>query len=119
MHTTPMPEAAVVSAFCRYLESNGWGVTTATGRDYCDVTATKSSATLYAEVKGHTSDPGTDTDTLFGQLLRRMTVRADRTTRYAVVVPEGRPLVSVLRVPAPVRKRLSIEVYAGVCCTDR
>jgi F420-0:gamma-glutamyl ligase-like protein len=64
---------------------------------------------LLAEVKGHTSDAGTDIDTLFGQLLRRM---ADLTgaTRYAVVVPESlRPTVE--RVPVEVRRRLGVEVW--------
>ena len=63
---------------------------------------------MYAEAKGKTTSAGLDVDTLYGQLLRRM---PDESTsaRYAVVVPSA-ALAAALRVPAWVRKRLSISV---------
>lgn len=112
MESEALREAAVTTAFCRYLKQPGWEARTATAQNYCDVIATRGGVTLYAEAKGHTNDPGTDADTLYGQLLRRMIQDASATIRYAVVVPEGRALTSALRVPAPVRLRLGIEVYA-------
>jgi len=104
-----MTEQEVVDAFCAWLQADGWITTQARGRNYCDVTATKDGATLYAEAKGTTSDPGTDADTMYGQLLRRMTT--DVAARYAVVVPEGRALNPALRVSEPVRDLLRVEVY--------
>ena len=100
-HAESLPEPAVVDAFCNYIEGDGWTATRARGRDYCDVRATRHGIRLYAEVKGHTRDLGTDADSLYGQLLRRMTQRANENLRYAIVIPEGRALASVLRVPLP------------------
>ena len=64
---------------------------------------------IIAEVKGHTSEPGTDVDTLYGQLLRKMAPdHAD--TLFALVVPESlRRWVD--RVPEEARAKLGIEVW--------
>jgi hypothetical protein len=100
-------EERVTTAFCSWLEPQGWTVQREVG--FIDVSAHRGDERLYAEVKGHTTEPGLDADTMFGQLLRRMT---DPTARYAVVVPEGRPLTAVLRVPAPILERLNVNIYA-------
>ena len=42
---------------------------------------------LYAEVKGRTTDAGLDVDTVYGQLLRRMTYTGPGRVRYGIVVP--------------------------------
>ncbi|MDP9271331.1 MAG: hypothetical protein M3P14_10245 [Chloroflexota bacterium] len=52
--------------------------------------------------------PGLDADTMYGQLLRRMT-HPDG-TRYAVVGP-AEYVHHVLRLPTEVRECLRIEVY--------
>lgn len=100
-------EEQVTTTFCTWLEQHGWTVQREVG--FIDVSAQRGEERLYAEVKGRTSSPGLDVDTMFGQLLRRMT---DPAARYAVVVPEGPALTAVLRVPAPILERLSINVYA-------
>jgi hypothetical protein len=51
---------------------------------------------LHLEAKGRTTSAGLDVDTMFGQLLRRMT---DETARHGVVVPDGPPLTAVCRIP--------------------
>ena len=60
-------EAWVVAAFCEYLRAQGWTVTTEVA--WCDVRAERDGAVIYAEAKGHTSAPGLDVDTAYGQLL--------------------------------------------------
>jgi hypothetical protein len=102
-------EARVVAAFCAWLAEQGWS-NIRTEADFCDVVAQRDRQTLYAEAKGHTSEPGTDADILYGQLLRRMPLVDNPGARFAVVVPA--PVVRhVLRVPARVRAVLHIEVY--------
>ncbi len=106
-------EHEVEAVFVRWLEGAGWEVTTQ--RDYADVVAERAGERLVAEAKGITSSAGTDLDTLYGQLLRRMTP-SDDVTRYAVVVPD-RLIPVALRVPAVVREQLNIRVY-GVAMDD-
>lgn len=65
---------------------------------------------LIIEAKGWTGSAGTDADTMFGQLLRRMDARHPPTTRYAVVVP-AEAQDKVLRVPQHIRDVLKIDVY--------
>jgi hypothetical protein len=101
-------EAWVVAAFCAHLRAEGWQVHTEV--KYADVMATRAGRTLYAEAKGRTSDPGTDADTMYGQLLRRMGPEDDPAVSYAVVVPDT-VLPAAQRVPAWVRARLRIDVY--------
>lgn len=103
-------EARVVEAFCAYMRDDGWEITTEVA--FCDVVATKPAGQrVYAEAKGRTMSPGLDVDTMFGQLLRRMTTN-EPATRYAVVVPEGAALTAALRVPDSVRDTLRIDVYS-------
>ncbi|MCL3862950.1 hypothetical protein [Actinotalea sp. K2] len=102
-------EARVVAAFCAWLAGEGW-TSIRTEVEFCDVVAQRDGQILYAEAKGHTSEPGTDSDVLYGQLLRRMPLLDDPTARFAVVVPT--PVVRhVLRVPARLRAVLHIDVY--------
>jgi Holliday junction resolvase-like predicted endonuclease len=64
-------ERVVVEAFRRWLEAQGWETETET--EFVDVVAHRGNETIYAEVKGRTkSRPGAGLDTLYGQLLRRM-----------------------------------------------
>lgn len=90
-----------------WLKVRGWQVRVQV--EHADVVAERDGHRLVAEVKGRTSDPGTDLDILYGQLLRRMS--DDPATRYAVVVPEGRALRAALRVGASTRALLGISVY--------
>ncbi len=104
-----MREAQVVDAFEAWLLSAGWRVQREV--DHVDLLADHPDGRrLYVEAKGHTSSPGLDVDTLYGQLLRRM--RPDEPqVGYAVVVPET-VLGAALRVPSEVRRRLRVDVYA-------
>ena len=104
----PMKEAEVVDFFCAALRADGWSVTTEV--KFVDVVAEKDGATIYAEAKGHTSGPGLDVDTMYGQLLRRMDSEDEPGVRYAVVVPAS-VLPAALRVPTWVRSRLRVDVY--------
>lgn len=64
---------------------------------------------LIAEVKGTTMSPGLDVDTMYGQLLRRMTPDA-ASARFAVVVPRS-AAAAVARVSTEMRARLQIDAY--------
>lgn len=100
-------EKRVVNAFSDWLECQGWAVTPEAG--FADVYAERGGEKLYAEAKGRTAEIGLDVDTLYGQLLRRMTdPRAS--TRYAVVVPTI-ALTAARRVPPQVRDLLHIDIY--------
>jgi hypothetical protein len=101
-------EATVVTAFCAALRADGWDVETEV--DYIDVVATRDGRTIYAEAKGTTTSAGLDVDTMYGQLLRRMSDEPAPGRRFAVVVP-AKVLTAVLRVPASVRVQLLIDVY--------
>jgi hypothetical protein len=65
---------------------------------------------LFVEAKGRTEAIGTDVDTMYGQILRRMPLAEDATAGFAVVVPT-RAQAAALRVPARVRALLGIEVF--------
>ena len=107
-------ESEIVEVFVGWLERNGWKVRTSV--DAADVVAERGDELLVVQAKGITSEPGLDLDTLYGQLLRRMT-SLDR-ARYAVVVPEIL-VATACRVPERVRERLQIEVYGvGMDDTD-
>lgn len=102
-------EQRVEDAFCKWLVERGWQVQRQV--EYVDVLAVRANERLYAEVKGRTSSPGLDVDTLYGQLLRRMPDELPSETRFAVVVPEETARAA-LRVPARVRSLLRIDLYA-------
>jgi len=104
-----LTEAQVVEHFCAALTADGWAVTTEV--KFVDVVAHKDGTTIYAEAKGHTSSTGTDVDTMYGQLLRRIGDAPNPRARYAVVEPDT-ALTATLRVPTWVRSRLLIDVYA-------
>ena len=100
-------ESEIVADFVTWLEASGWKVRTEVG--WIDVLAERDGIRLIGEAKGITSSPGLDIDTMFGQLLRRMT-EDDDTIRYAVIVPE-KVVHAVLRVPCRILKALRVEVY--------
>ena len=101
-------EERVVAAFATWLEADGWDVQREV--NFCDVVATRGTQRLYAEAKGRTTSPGTDVDTLYGQLLRRVPEPDVGRARLAVVVPD-QARFHALRVPARVRALLGVEVY--------
>jgi len=100
-------ENRVVDAYATWLKRNDWTVRREV--DFTDVYAERGDERLYAEAKGRTASPGLDVDTLYGQLLRRMSDPKPG-ARYAVVVPTT-ALGAALRVPIWVRDRLSVDVY--------
>lgn len=102
-------EARVTSAFCAFLEDNGWEVQKEL--HFVDVAAARAGITLLAEVKGRTASPGLDVDTLYGQLLRRIPGSSVGSAMLAVVVPDIAAKFA-LRVSAEVRTALGIHVYA-------
>lgn len=101
-------EERVVAAFVAWLAAEGWDVQREV--EGCDVVATRGGERLFAEAKGRTTSAGTDVDTMYGQLLRRMPEGAVGRARFALVVPE-QARWHVLRVPARVRALLGVEVY--------
>ena len=103
----PGSEAPVEAGFKRWLTETGWQVIEDHGT-WADVVADKGDERLVAEVKGYNSSIGTDVDTMYGQLLRRMEPGA--ATTYALVVPTL-SLTAVLRVPIDVRRGLGIRVF--------
>ncbi|MFM0158539.1 MULTISPECIES: hypothetical protein [Paraburkholderia] len=103
-------EKRVVEAFRTYLLSEGWSVRTEV--DHIDVVATRGDHHLYAEAKGRTGRNGPlDVDTMYGQLLRRMSQDEVGLSSFAVVVPEEMARAAT-RVPARVRGLLNIQIYA-------
>jgi hypothetical protein len=100
-------EKRVIDAYVTWLKQNNWTVQREV--DFTDVYAERGDERLYAEAKGRSTSPGLDVDTLYGQLLRRMSDPKPG-ARYAVVVPTA-ALNAALRVPAWVRDRLSVDIY--------
>lgn len=101
-------EKRVVDTFCAWLESKGWTVKREV--KFVDVVAERGDERLYAEAKGRTECIGLDVDTLYGQLLRRMSNDEVEKARFGVVVSEeGR--AAALRVPERVRSILNIDVF--------
>ena len=106
--TRESDEDRVTDAFRTWLLAEGW--TTVDPADpWADVEAVRGGERLICEVKGRTSETGTDADIAYGQLLRRMTSQNSR-IRYALVVPSS-SVKAVERVPAHVRELLRIDVY--------
>ncbi len=101
-------EERVVSAFCGWLEDDGWSVRREV--DFCDVVAERGDETLFAEAKGRTAAIGLDVDTLYGQLLRRVPLHDTGTARFGVIVPTS-ARAAALRVPEATRHLLRITVY--------
>lgn len=99
-----------MAAFCAYLKADGWDVETEVKS--VDVVARRAGEMIYAEVKGRAGpDTGTALDILYGQLLRRMETEDLPGVRYAVVVPTD-AVIKAQRVPAWVRARLRVDLYA-------
>jgi hypothetical protein len=101
-------EQRVVDAFARYLSERGWAVSPEV--EFCDLVAEREGEQLFVETKGRTAAIGTDVDTMYGQILRRMPLAENPAARFAVVVPT-RAEQAALRVPPRVRALLSVEVF--------
>ncbi|MFP8959331.1 hypothetical protein ACLIYP_01980 [Streptomyces nanhaiensis] len=101
-------EERVVEAFRRWLTADGWTPVTPTD-PHTDIEAVRGEERLIGEAKGRTKEPGTDADTAYGQLLRRMTDESP-TTRYALIVSTTSAW-HAQRVPAAVRRLLRIDLY--------
>jgi hypothetical protein len=101
-------ESRVVAASCGWLTERGW--TVHTEQAFCDVVATRAGQAMYAEVKGRTSSPGRDVDTLYGQLLRRVPAGAVGRDVFAVVVPDV-AVKFAERVSLDVRRALNVHIY--------
>ena len=101
-------EKRVAEAFCSWLSEQGWSVEREV--DFIDVVAKRGDERLYSEAKGRTAAMGTDLDTLYGQLLRRVPNEEVGKVRLGVVVPEG-GRAAALRVQPRVRQLLSIDVF--------
>jgi hypothetical protein len=104
-------ETRVEQAFGAWLAAEGWLVgDPPPDLRWLDVLAEREGQRLYAEVKGRTAAIGTDVDTAYGQLLRRMPEFEDESVRYALVVPDVAE-TAALRVPARVREALRVDIY--------
>lgn len=102
-------EVVVQAAFEKWLVANGWLIRHEPG-SWIDVTAERNGESMFAEVKGRTgSNSGLDVDTMYGQLLRRMTPKRLGAT-WAVVVPSS-AVRAVLRVDESIRGQLGIRVF--------
>jgi hypothetical protein len=101
-------EDRVTDVFRTWLLTQDWTPVTPTDR-WTDIEAVRGSERLICEAKGRTSEKGIDADIAYGQLLRRMTTDAPD-TRYALVVPSS-SVKAAERVPARVRRLLSIDLY--------
>ncbi|MFF3713963.1 hypothetical protein [Streptomyces phaeochromogenes] len=101
-------EDRVTDAFRTWLLAQGWTSVTPTD-PWTDIEAVRGGERLICEAKRRTSEPGTDADIAYGQLLRRMTNEAPD-IRYGLIVPSS-SVKAVERVPAHVRRLLRIDVY--------
>jgi hypothetical protein len=68
-------EAKVVAAFEQCLVATGWQVSREV--EFCDLVAERDGRRLFVEAKGRTEAVGTDVDTMYGQILRRMPLAED------------------------------------------
>ena len=98
----------MVEVFARYLRDRGWVASEEV--DFCDLVAERDGERLFVEAKGRTAAIGTDVDTMYGQVLRRMPIAEDPASRFAVVVPTAAQ-AAALRVSPRIRALLSIEVF--------
>jgi hypothetical protein len=104
-------EAEVVAAFAEWLRAAGWSVRIEV--DWADVVAERDGVRLVCEAKGRTSDPGTDFDTAYGQLLRRMPTEDDPKVTFCLVMrDEPRSIRAAQRVNERVCALLRITLYA-------
>jgi hypothetical protein len=106
----PGSEATVVEVFSGWLVEQGWECQERPKYgDHPDIVARHPDGRrLIVEAKGFTRDAGSDVDTGYGQLLRRM--KGEPATAYALVVA-GTIVRFAQRVPAEVRSRLGIALY--------
>jgi hypothetical protein len=106
----PGAEATVIEVFSTWLVEQGWECAELPPHgDYPAIDARHPDGRrLIVAAKGFTRDAGTDLDTGYGQLLRRM--KGEPATTYALVVA-GTVVRFAQRVPSEVRSRLGIALY--------
>jgi hypothetical protein len=106
----PGSEAAVVEAFSAWLVEQGWECRPLPAHgNYPDIDARHPDGRrAIVEAKGFTRDSGTNLDTGYGQLLRRMDGSAS--TEYVLVVAKS-VVRFAQRVPPEVRSLLGIALY--------
>lgn len=106
----PGSEATVVAVFSAWLAEQGWDCEKLPAHgNHPDIVARHPDGRrLIVEATGFSRDSGTDLDTGYGQLLRRMKGEPD--TSYALVVA-GSIVRFAQRVPSEVRSRLGIALY--------
>lgn len=106
----PGSEAAVVEAFSTWLVEHGWACADLPAYgNHPDIDARHPDGRrLIAEAKGFSRDAGTDIDTGYGRLLRRM--NGEPATTYALVVAKT-VVRFAQRVSSEVRSGLGIALY--------
>lgn len=77
---------------------------------HTDIEAVRGDERIIGEAKGRTSDRGTDADTAYRQLLRKMTTTDSPRTRYALIVPSS-SVPAAQRVPVKIRRMLNLDVF--------
>jgi hypothetical protein len=75
-------EQRIVDVFAHYLTEAGWTVSEQV--DVCDLVAERGGQRLFVEAKGRTEAIGTDVDTMYGQILRRMPLVKDPAARCGI-----------------------------------
>lgn len=109
LESPALRENEILAAFLTWASNNGFEEEAVRGHE--DAVITDHHGIVIVEAKGTTKSAGTDVDTLYGQLLRRMHQHHPISTRYAAVVPDT-ALDAALRVDDRVREQLRIDVYS-------
>jgi hypothetical protein len=107
-----LTEDAVKMAVKTYLESAGWSVTVAWGRDHgIDIQAHREREHLYLEAKGEAANPAQQANYFIGALGELVQRLRDPTARYGLALPDHpqyRRLAQ--RLPALAQERLNLVI---------